>query len=152
MDILSRDRLYAVSPGDPGVRALVKGHYSVKRGGRSWWSPAKSLCLTNIDRTIAFLWQHPKPEYRRDHQDGYNNSLFRNVDGRLSSDIILEAERSVVEAWGPGRAYTYIDPKEVKSSNPGYCYKKAGWRYVKTSDSGKHLLEKYLEVQDGRSS
>ena len=142
MEILDRNKLYQVSPGDTGVRALAMRHYSVKRGGNSWWSPAKTMCLTNIDRTILFVWQRPLPEYRKDGQVGYNCSLFRNEDGRLSSEIILEAEMIVIEAWGPERLYTYVDSDKVKSANPGYCYKRAGWKQIGKSKSGKILLEK----------
>jgi len=100
------------------------------------------MCLTNIDRTILFVWQRPLPQYRRDGQTGYNCSLFRNEDGRLSSEIILEAERLVLEAWGPDRLYTYVDAAKIRSSNPGYCYFQAGWQKVGVSKSGKILLEK----------
>lgn len=144
MEILARGNLYQVSPADMGVRALAKRHYSVKRGGDSWWSPAKTLCLTNIDRTIAFVWQSPL--YRKDGQKGYNCTLFRNEDSRLSSEIILEAEGIVLEAWGYDRLYTYVDPKQITSSNPGYCFLKAGWQKVGMSKSGKKLLEKLPTV------
>jgi hypothetical protein len=143
--MLDRKALYPISPGDPGVRALIARHYSVKRPhGASWWSPAKTLCMTNIDRTIVFVWQHPKPQYRRDGQEGYNCSLFRNEDSRLSSEVILEAEGIVKELWGPSRAYTYVDPEQVASPNPGYCFLMAGWVKVGVSKSGKLLFEKYL--------
>lgn len=144
--ILDRDRLYPISPSDAGVRALAYRHYSIKRpGGDSWWSPAKTLCLTNIDRTILFVWQRPLPEFRRDNQYGYCCTLFRNEDSRLSSDIILEAERIVTECWGASRIFTYVDSDKVKSSNPGYCYLKAGWERIGRSKSGKILLEKFLK-------
>lgn len=144
--ILDRNSLYQISPGDAGVRALAVRHYSTKRPhGASWWSPAKTMCLTNIDRTILFVWQNPKGEYRKDGQSGYNCTLFRNEDSRLSSEIILEAERIVVASWGAARAYTYVDAKEIKSRNPGYCYLKAGWHRIGISKSGKLLFEKYLE-------
>lgn len=145
LEILNRNKLYSVSPGDVGVRALAMRHYSVKRGGDSWWPPAKMMCLTNIDRTILFVWQRPLPEYRKDGQLGYNCTLFRNEDSRLSSEIILEAEQIVVEAWGVSRAYTYVDAKQVQSANPGYCYLKDGWKRIGKSKSGKILLEKYLK-------
>ena len=55
------------------------------------------------------------------------------------------------QKWGPGRAYTYIDPAKVKSRNPGWCFKVAGWSNVRRPDGsiwlsadGKHLLEKTL--------
>ena len=148
-EIFARDRLYAVEPGDAGVRTLARRHYSTEASNPdSWWSPAKTLCLTNIDRTILFVWQFPKPEFRKDKQTGYNCTLFRNEDGRLSSEIILEAEQLVIRAWGQNRAFTYVDPKCIRSCNPGYCYKKAGWVQVGKSKSGKILLEKHLIAQN----
>lgn len=141
--MLDRKALYPVPPSDQGVRDLVSRHYSVKKPhSASWWSPAKTLCLTNADRTIVFVWQNPNPAYRRDGQTGYNCSLFRNEDRRLSSEIILEAEKLVTEIWGPARFYTYVDPEKVKSRNPGYCFLKAGWRRFGSSKSGKLLFEK----------
>ena len=144
--IFATDKLYAIPPNDAGVRALARRHYSTEASNPdSWWSPAKTLCLTNIDRTILFVWQFPKPEYRHDKQTGYNCALFRNEDSRLSSSIILEAEQLVIEAWGEGRAFTYVDASRIKSSNAGYCYKKAGWQNIGKSKSGKILLEKQLK-------
>lgn len=144
--IFARDKLYAIGPGDAGVRTLAQRHYSTKASNPdSWWSPAKTLCLTNIDRSILFVWQWPNPAFRRDKQTGYNCVLFRNEDTRLSSEVILEAEQLVVEAWGENRAFTYVDARCIKSANPGYCYKKAGWFQIGQSKSGKILLEKHLK-------
>lgn len=141
--MLDRQKLYPIPPSDAGVRALVTRHYSVKRPhSASWWSPAKTLCLTNADRTIVFVWQAPNPEYRRDGQIGYNCSLFRNEDTRLSSEVILEAEGIVVELWGRARLYTYVDATKIQSENPGYCFIKAGWKRIGQSKSGKLLFEK----------
>ena len=81
---------------------------------------------------------------RQDGQLGYNNAIFRNESRRRSSEIILEAEELAVQKWGPNRAYTYVDPRKVASVNPGYCFKCAGWQFVRLSLSGKHLLEKQL--------
>lgn len=81
---------------------------------------------------------------RLDGQVGFNNAIFRNESTRKSSEIILEAEWHAVKKWGRNRAYTYIDPREVASRNPGYCFKMAGWRFCRLSASGKHLLEKDL--------
>ena len=139
------DGLFRVSPGDLGVRALADRHYTRKHPGKgTWWSPALTLCLTNAERTVVFAWQWPKTEFRRDGQEGYNCVLFRNESERLASDIILEAEAMVVATWGPGRAYTYVDAIKIQSSNPGYCYLKAGWMRIGISKSGKVLLEKEL--------
>jgi hypothetical protein len=79
-----------------------------------------------------------------DNQTGYNCAIFRNESSRLSSDIILEAEQFAIEKWGPNRMYTYIDPGKIKSENPGYCYKKAGWHFEGKTKSGKHILVKII--------
>ena len=74
-----------------------------------------------------------------------NNAIFRNESDRPSSEIILEAEEHAKRKWPElRRFYTYIDPSKVASPNPGFCFKKAGWRFVKLSDNGKHLLEKWV--------
>ena len=65
-----------------------------------------------------------------------------NESARPGSEIILEAETHATVKWGPNRMYTYVDPRHVKSPNPGYCFKLAGWRFVKRTADGKHLLVK----------
>ena len=89
---------------------------------------------------------YPAPAMRMDGQTGYNCAIFRNESKRRSSDIILEAEALAVAKWGPGRMYTYIDPRRILSPNPGYCFKVAGWRRVGVSRGGKHLLAKEADV------
>jgi hypothetical protein len=85
---------------------------------------------------------YPDETMRMDAQTGYNCAMFRNESKRLSSEIILEAEQFAIQKWGPNRMYTYIDQTKVKSANPGYCYKMAGWKFVGISKGGKHLLVK----------
>ena len=128
---------------DQECRLLADRHYSRRTvGARQFCYSGKKLVLRNTEGTILFVWMYPKPEMRMDGQTGYNCSIFRNESDRLSSEIILEAEQFVVEKWGPNRMYTYIDPEKIRSINPGYCFKKAGWEYIKNAKSGKHLLVK----------
>jgi hypothetical protein len=85
---------------------------------------------------------NPDPTMRMDGQTGYNCAIFRNESSRQSSEIILEAECLAIEKWGIDRFYTYVDPRQVASKNPGYCFKCAGWHFERLSRSGKHLLIK----------
>ena len=87
---------------------------------------------------------YPDVTLRMDNQEGYNCTIFRNESQRKSSEIILEAETFAVAKWGPGRAYTFIDSRKIRSVNPGYCYKVAGWKDVGATKSGKRILEKCL--------
>ena len=73
---------------------------------------------------------------------GFYCSIFRNESGRLSSEVILECERIAVLTWGQSRAFTYITPSEISSCNPGFCFKCAGWKFVRENSDGKHVLEK----------
>lgn len=130
---------------DPEMAALADRHYSRRtRGARQFCYSGRKLILRNCEGTILFVWMNPDPTMRMDAQRGYNCAIFRNESERLSSEIILEAEQHAVAKWGRGRAYTFIDSQKIRSSNPGCCFKKAGWKFAGMSKGGKHILEKYL--------
>lgn len=64
----------------------------------------------------------------------WRNMMFRNLGAGLSSDLIANATERTYEEWEkrygalPGeRLRTEIDKREVRSTNPGYCYLMAGW-------------------------
>lgn len=59
---------------------------------------------------------------------GINCAVFRNESRELSSQLILAAESVAHRQWGVGRLYTYVNAGAVRSSNPGYCFIRAGWR------------------------
>jgi len=123
---------------------LADRHYSRRTlGARQFCYSGRKLVLRNADATVLFVWMYPDHAMRMDSQTGYNCAIFRNEQTeRMASEIILEAERAAVEKWGPNRGYTYVDPRHVKSVNPGYCFKLAGWQFVRRTSKGKHLLEK----------
>ena len=60
--------------------------------------------------------------------------LFRNLSNTLSSELILAALEATYREWAKRYGSlplevlrTEIDPRKVRSSNPGCCYKKAGF-------------------------
>ena len=64
----------------------------------------------------------------------WRNMMFRNLGQALSSELIVEATRRTYEEWKrrygslpAERLRTEVDTRAVKSRNPGYCYKMAGW-------------------------
>lgn len=133
---------------DSEMARLADRHYSRRKGSigkRQFCYSGRKLVLRNAEGTVLWVWMFPDPAKRNDGQVGYNCAIFRNESSRRSSEIILEAERWAVEKWGPGRAYTFIDAKKIRSTNPGCCYKKAGWRFAGKTKSGKHILEKELK-------
>lgn len=71
------------------------------------------------DKRARFIWR---------------NMLFRNLGTKKSSDLIISALARTYEEWAKRygslpeeRLRTEISIKQVKSQNPGYCYKIAGW-------------------------
>lgn len=64
----------------------------------------------------------------------WRNMLFRNLGAGLSSELIREALAKTYEEWiikygamPAERLRTEIGINAVKSTNPGFCYKAAGW-------------------------
>jgi hypothetical protein len=136
---------------DVEMAALADRHYSRRtRGARQFCYSGRKLVLRNSEGTILWVWMFPDPAMRMDNQTGYNCAIFRNESNRQSSEIILEAESLAVKKWGPGRAYTFIDPLKIRSVNPGYCYKIAGWKFCGFTKAGKHILEKFLCTDDAK--
>lgn len=122
--------------------AIANRHYSRvlrNRQGNRIMPPGKSLIILNEEEGWLFCWNRQR--YRR---DGLGNlpgcTLFRNEGARLSSKVILECERILTQIYPnwPRCVFTYVDPKLVKSPNPGYCFKKAGWRKIDRSKKKSH--------------
>ncbi len=64
----------------------------------------------------------------------WRNMLFRTLGAGLSSELIASALDSTFLHWRarygelpPERLRTEIGGRDVRSKNPGYCYKVAGW-------------------------
>ena len=116
--------------GDPSVRAVFDRHYSRIRyaDGRSptkFVGPGEYMVLRTAACDAIFVW---KNFISRDDQEGVNCGVFRNEGVLLSSDLILEAERLAWERWPGERLFTYVNPAKVRSTNPGYCFLRAGWQ------------------------
>lgn len=117
--------------GDGRALALFRRHYSrrVYRDGRTprlFVGPGQKTVLLTADCAALFVWR----KFRSmDKQEGVNCAVFRNEGTGLSSELILAAEEIAAARWPEEqRYYTYINTREVKSRNPGYCFLMAGWR------------------------
>ena len=140
---------FSVSQRDARVTTLFARHYSSGKNGRKlgqWLrygiaGPGETMTLLLADASALFIWL--KQEYRMDDQTGVNCAVFRNESGILSSTLILEAERLAWARWPGERLYTFVDPAQVRSANPGYCFLMAGWRRLPERTSrGLVVLEK----------
>jgi len=129
--------------------AIYERHYSCyqyvdNRVRRQYIAPGEYVSLLTAELDALFVWQ--KSKYRRDKQQGVNCAVFRNErpvrDGGIrSSDLIVEAMQIAQRRWAGERLFTFVNPDKVKSSNPGYCFLKAGWKACGESAQGLLVLE-----------
>lgn len=133
---------YGIRDGDWRAWAMLNDHYSARhyRDGRrpaKVMGPGEYMLLMTLDSLAVFGWLRNR---RDDDQDGISCALFRNVGPHRSSDLIREADQLAWERWEDRRHFTYVNPRKVRSLNPGYCFLQAGWTRVGRSKSGLHLL------------
>jgi hypothetical protein len=124
---------------DPAARELADRHYSRKTPGATHFcGPGEKLVLITPDYRALFVWR--KNKIRWDGQKGVECTLFRNEGAHISSELIREAVRMAREKWPGERLFTYVRPSALKSTSPGFCFIKAGWRVVGKNRGRKKLI------------
>lgn len=140
----------SVKDGDPRAAALHARHYSHyhyadKRrqlhGYRNRFlimGPGEKLLLLGNDERALFGWRRGN-----DASQGYGVSctVFRNESDQRSSDLIREAVALAWARWPGERLYTYVNPKMIRSRNPGYCFLMAGWSKCGVTKSELVILD-----------
>ena len=129
--------------GDNTVRSVFDRHYSRRkfkpgRSARLFVGPGGKLVLRTPDCRAIFVW---RKFISMDNQRGVNCAVFRNEGSTRSSDLIRAAMEIAWERWPRERLYTYVDATQIKSANPGCCFKMAGWRKCGETKHGLHILE-----------
>ena len=134
-----------VRDGDATVRAVFDRHYSRRRyrDGRKpklFVGPGEKMVLRTSDAKAIFVWR----KFIDDSgQCGVCCSVFRNEGHELrSSELIRLADHEAESRWPGERRYTYVNAARVRSSNPGACFKAAGWRSCGRTKGGLHVLER----------
>lgn len=124
-------------------------HYSRRTpGSKTFTGVGQEIVLISADETAVWACVRQRTPSRKGSGKSrgrkgitdnkpvfiWRNMLFRNLGNALSSDLIKTALPRTYEEWvkcygslPPERLRTEIDICAVKSKNPGYCYKKAGW-------------------------
>ena len=141
---------------DPRGAALADRHYSRRKvGSPQFMPPGETVILMSHDERAVFGWWRPHPASgikAMNGLDGWTCTIFRNESEHRSSSLILAAERFLVELGvtvGPSGFITYVWDRKVRSENPGYCFKCAGWRLTgRSADGKKSLLQKIINVED----
>ncbi len=121
---------YEIKDGNDTARDLFNNHYSRKfyKDGRNpllFVGPGQKMVLVTPAADALFVW---RKFISGDTQEGVNCAVFRNEGSLLSSEFIRTASTMAWERWPGERLYTYINPRKIRSTNPGYCFKQAGWR------------------------
>lgn len=135
---------------DRAACALADRHYSRRKiGSPQFMPPGQTLVLISPEKDAVFGWWRPAPSSglkSMNGLDGWTCSIFRNEGPTRSSELILDAERILVAMGfncGPSGFITYVFDRKIKSTNPGFCFKKAGYAVTgRSKDRRKTLLQK----------
>ena len=132
---------YLTRDGDEYCMDLFKKHYSYKKkaDGRKqklFCGPGEKLVLRTWKADAMFVWR--KEIYHT--QDGVNCAIFRNESKTQSSKLIQEADAIADAIWPNQRYYTFVNAKKIKSDNPGYCFKRAGWKQCGITKINKLII------------
>lgn len=132
---------------DPRAATLADRHYSRKTVGAAQFAPP-GRCIVLLTSNAQALWvsSWQRPVYAPTGLNVWVCTLFRNEPGSgyLSSDLIKEAVAATRFLWGdpPEQGMiTFVNATKIRSPNPGYCFKRAGWRHVGYTRSGLHTLQ-----------
>ena len=140
---------YLTKDGDASCLALYERHYSRQqyadgRRQKVFAGPGEKIVLRTGDADAMFVWR----KFIDDSgQTGVNCAVFRNeAPHRYQSSLLVRQADAIADHVWPGeRHYTYVDPKGVRSTNPGFCFVAAGWRRCGMTASGKLILERIAQ-------
>jgi hypothetical protein len=124
---------------------LADGHYSRRKvGSPQFMPPGETVILVGDDDLSVFGWWRPHPRSgirAMNGLDGWTCSIFRRVGGDRASDAILAAEALLASrsTCGPDGLLTYVWDAKVKSRNPGYCFKVAGYHVAGRAGCCSHM-------------
>lgn len=139
---------------DPRGAALADRHYSRRTvGSPQFMPPGQTIVMLAAEGAAVWGWWRPHPTSgikAMNGLDGWTCTIFRNESGVLSSELVLDAELAFAEFGldvGPDGLLTYVWDKKVRSANPGFCFKAAGWKAIgRSADNRKTLLQKFPPV------
>jgi hypothetical protein len=139
----------------PEACALADRHYSRgKVGAPQFLPPGQTIALLLIFGPGVFGWRRPHPDRDITEANGFYGwtcTIFRNESELLSSELILDAEQAFRECgYDASELRTYIDADKIASPNPGYCFKRAGWREIGRGKDGKIVLGKTINVESAQ--
>ena len=130
--------------GDAIALALFRRHYSNRRyaDGRDvklFAGPGQKIVLRTWDGDALWVWR----KFIDDSgQQGVNCTIFRNESPHQSSELVRQADSVADFCWPGERHYTFVNAGRVRSTNPGFCFKAAGWGRCGETKGGLIILER----------
>lgn len=139
----------SVSDANELCYSIFQRHYTFKerissKNKKRFVGPGERIILLSKEGNALFVWR--KERYRRDNQIGANCAIFRNESKLLSSELIKEADEIAWNRWPGIRLYTFVNPVKIKSSNPGYCFKMAGYKECGITKVNKLIILEKLPI------
>lgn len=139
---------------DPSLAALADRHYSRRTPGAAQFAPpGEVVCLITEDSRAGWVsWRTSFPQ-SAPLIDAWCCTLFRNEGPHLSSELIREALAVTRREW-PERTLgcsTFVDGTKVRSTNPGCCFRHAGFRVIGRTAGGhgrNALLYLSIDAED----
>lgn len=141
--------------GDRTCLAMYERHYSAYRyrDGRKrklFVGPGEKLVLRTAAGDAFFVWRRfidgCIDERTGQRQTGVNCAVFRNESPHKSSELIQQADACADCCWPGERHYTYVNPQAVGSTNPGFCFLRAGWRKCGKTKGGLIVMERIRQA------
>jgi hypothetical protein len=126
---------------DKRALPLADRHYNrQKPGSPQFVPPGRCFVLLTPEADALWVTSWPFAQYVKHAWAGaWVNSFFRNESPYLSSELIREAVAATRAHYGeppPRGMVTFVDARKVRSTNPGCCYRKAGFRAVGQTKGG----------------
>ena len=120
---------------DPLVKPLADRHYNRQNPDSPNFVPPGRCVVLRTEKCDAFwVTLAPYAEYVRHQWAGaWTCTAFRNEGPLLSSTLIKQAVAATlyILKTPPDIGFiTFVDQRQIKSPNPGYCFKMAGWKTV----------------------
>lgn len=134
----------SVFDGNPTASTLYDRHYS--RSPRAIGDPGvagpgeKMVLLTPCARAL-FVWRVFISKDPTAANEDVNCAIFRNEGAGRASELIRAAMALAWARWPGRRLYTYVNPRRVRSTNPGCCFKAAGWRVCGITKTRRLLIQ-----------
>lgn len=130
--------------GDLDCLELYERHYSCyeyadDRERTQFVGPGEKVVLRTERADAMFVWRNFIDD---SGQTGINCAVFRNEGAYQSSILIRQADQIADCLWPDSRHYTYVRAESIRSTNPGFCFIKAGWRRCGMTKGGLHILER----------